>query len=1083
MTLLNLPSIALALAASLGSVALSLGPLERGLPSPVQDAHVVRQTEVIEELTKGVANIASPSTPGGLSVFGSGAWPIVVNGEVTVVAAAERDRGKRGRIVAFSQGGYVEPGSLDTGDQRKFMEQVAKWASGGSKRPTWATVGGGECALATSLGGKVAEDWREADVLVANTGSLKPARIAEVNAALERGSGLLVGCTPWGWQQLTPKLRLCRDLTLNRVMEPFGMVFDHRLSVDHNPDVIRAGLIPPPSVHASSAFAALRDGTIRDVQAGIAEGTVRAAIRGLSDFEPQLMLPLRTLAAEGTTPFAAKVRKWLDEEHERRTLRPLQERWEPWQMIGPFAPGRRGTELASALRIEKELVSWTGASTGPDFATEWKGAKGKVAWQQIELDLDGRDLDVGELELEALIARGLTEKQLKNGWSERASALLYRRVVIGPGAGPNGVTYDMRFAVDGGLRVWLDGVLVGEADPAAKGAGGAKIPEAPVPLHLTPGVHHLVVKVAHTDPMWRFRVGGEEGLDLTAVNAAIDLGVEHLIRHQFLDGSWAGYNNYGVGLTALNLFALAESGLPRDHPAIRRALSYLDANPSQYVYSLGCEMLARAELDRGDQKLALEQQARLMESWAEGTGLYAYPIHPNGSFLADDVSNTLFAALALAGAKRRGVDADPEIWLGMIDGTLQCMEREKAGATGKPPLGFSYRPRGTATGSMTTAALSILLMAKQNLGSDLKGRKRAEVDQAIERGVAWIGKNMTWDGDPGGGWHYFFIYGIERLGSLLETDILGGLPWYESGAEYLIRVQGEKGKWSGQQADVDTALALLFLNRSTTPTSGDTRSVDWRLLAVDGDLGARARIDNGLEVWLTGLSKAYRETLDGDAKLVSVQWIGRDERGEQVLADVQVGGTADRFAAHLQPDFSGGFELIARATIQVGTEQREVKLDSSVFPVPGLYTDRQLDYGADAKRNLLTGATASATSEKSKPSDAIDGSHDTNWICEAADRNPTWMAELNTAALADTLLITHRGPRPSYKDLSRATQVTIVINGTDTYELELERDLMRKSVLKLPEPIRVKSVEIQILGFTKDASSGFSEVELLLESE
>ena len=1082
MTLPSLLSIALALSVSLGSDKLSLGSVATGLPSSVQGAHAVRQTEVIEELTKGVANIASPGTPGGLSIFGLGAWPVIVNGDVTVVAAAERDGGKRGRIVAFTQGGYVEPGSLDGADQRKFMKQVAKWASGGSKRLTWATVGGGNCALASALGGKIAEDWRKADVLVANTASLKPARIAEVNAALERGSGLLVGCTPWGWQQLNPELRMCRDLTLNRVMEPFGMVFDHRLSTSHNPNVVSAGLIPAPSMHASFAFAGLRDGTVRDVQAGIAEGTLRAAIRGLSDFEPQLMLPLRILAAEGTTPFAATVKGWLDAEHERRTLRPLHERWEPWQIIGPFAPGRRGKELASTLQIENELGDWTGAGTGPDFEAEWKGAKGKVAWQQIELDLDGRELDVGELELEDLIARGLTAKQLKGGWSERASALLYRRVVIGAAAGPNGVSRDMRIAVDGGMRVWLDGVLVGESGSAAKGPAGAKMPEVRVVLHLTPGVHHLVVKVVHTDSMWRFRVGGEEGLDLTAVNAAIALGVEHLLRHQFLDGSWAGYSSYGVGLTALNLFALAKSGLPKDHPAIRRALSYLDANPSKYVYSLGCEMLARAELDRGDQEQILEQQTRLMESWAEGTGLYAYPIHPNGSFLPDDVSNTLYAVLGLAGAKRRGIDVDPEIWLGMIDGTLQCMEREKSGSKGKPPLGFSYRPRGKATGSMTTAALSILLIAKQNLGTSLKGLKRREVDEAIERGVAWIGKNMSWDSDPGGGWHYFFIYGLERLGSLLETDILGGIPWYESGARYLIRVQDEKGIWTGQQAAVDTALALLFLNRSTTPTSGDTRSLDWRLLAVDGELGARARIDDGLQVWLTGLSEAFRETLDGHAKVVSVQWIGRDERGDQVLAEVQVGGPADRFSAHLQPDFSGGFELFARAKIHVGTEQSEVKLDSSVLQIPGLYTGQQLNYGGDAKRNLLTGAMASASSEKSKPSAAIDGSHDTNWICEAADRNPTWIAKLNTAALADTLLITHRGPRPSYKDLSRATRVTIVINGTDTYELELERDLMRKSVLRLPEPIRVKSVKIEILGFTKDSSSGFSEVELLLES-
>ncbi|MFT4709414.1 MAG: hypothetical protein ACI8Q9_000534, partial [Planctomycetota bacterium] len=117
MTSFSLASIALVFAAVLGSGTSNPGSLEVSSLREAQDAHLSRQAEVVEELTKDVANIASPGTPGGVSVFGEEAWAIVANGSVTVVAAAERDGGKRGRIVAFTQGGYVEPGSLGSGDQ------------------------------------------------------------------------------------------------------------------------------------------------------------------------------------------------------------------------------------------------------------------------------------------------------------------------------------------------------------------------------------------------------------------------------------------------------------------------------------------------------------------------------------------------------------------------------------------------------------------------------------------------------------------------------------------------------------------------------------------------------------------------------------------------------------------------------------------------------------------------------------------------------------------------------------------------------------------------------------------------------
>ncbi len=1054
---------------------------------PAQSKVVSEQDGFPKELIEGVSAIGSPGTPGGLSVFGESAWPIVVGNGVGVVAAAEREGGKAGRLIAFTQEAFLHPDVFGQADTEDFIRNAGRWLCGGGKRSTWANVGGGECKLGEALNMRAAEDWQDADVLVAAPGSLTPARLEKVRAHLANGGGVLIGCTPWGWQQVTPDLRLSRDLTLNRLMEPFGVVYNHAMAGDTGPDSFVVGAPPSRWTHADQAFRALSLEELSGDNEELAKRTLKEAVKALSDFEPTLMMPMRDFAARGESEFAKELAGWLQAEEGRRGLRPVHERWGAWQMIGPFSSGRRGKELENELKIEDEIPGWRGGSSGPDYLKEWKGAKGKVGWHQVELEVDGRDLDVGELAVDQHLALGLEGKQTPEGWSDRTSALLYRRIVIGPEVGSNGVSYAMKIQADGGLRVWLDGSLVTQVIPLVNGGaeGTVAMPEARFTLSLSPGVHHLVVKLVHTATRWRFRASGGEGLNQMAVNAAIDRGVDYLISQQYLDGSWPGYSGYGVGLSALNLFALAESGLPRDHPAIRRALSYLDAHPAKHVYSLGCEMLARAQLDRGDQVEILRHEAELMASWEERTGLYAYPIHPNGSFLPEDVSNTLFAALALSAASRRGIEVDPETWLGMIKGTLQCMEREKSGATGRPPLGFAYRPSGTSTGSMTTAALTILLSAQTALDGRLKGRQRDEIAYAVDRGLSWVDANMTLEKDPGGGWHFFYLYGIERLGSLLGTEVLGGISWYDSGAEYLMKVQEANGKWTSQSGDVDTALALLFLNRATAPVSGDERAVEWRLLSADGDLSVRGKIGTSLEVWLTGIDEGVREAngLDSDTSLEiqSVDWVARSDGKESVLATVSSGGAAERFAAALAPDFPSAFELFARATVSVvGGEGPPIELESGPLQVPALYTDGELAYGGDDIRNLLRGASADASSSRSKPEDALDGDLSTNWICEESDRDPTWSADLTSPVDADTLLLTHRGPRPEHQGLSRVTRVRVVINGTQTVELDMTRELMKKTVVDLGGIVKVRRVQVQLLGFTGDGNSGFSEVELVL---
>ncbi len=155
-------------------------------------------------LVAGVDTIASPGHPGGVTVFGPDAWPVVMGGRVPVAAAAEAGGGEADRVLALTQGGYVQAGAVGTGDTERFLRNATAWLSGGKRKPLLAQVGGGACELADALGLATPDDWLDADVLVANTGSMKPHLLPDVRAFLARGGGVICGDTPWGWQQLTP---------------------------------------------------------------------------------------------------------------------------------------------------------------------------------------------------------------------------------------------------------------------------------------------------------------------------------------------------------------------------------------------------------------------------------------------------------------------------------------------------------------------------------------------------------------------------------------------------------------------------------------------------------------------------------------------------------------------------------------------------------------------------------------------------------------------------------------------------------------------------------------------------------------
>jgi hypothetical protein len=123
---------------------------------------------------------------------------------------------------------------------------------------------------------------------------------------------------------------------------------------------------------------------------------------------------------------------------------------------------------------------------------------------------------------------------------------------------------------------------------------------------------------------------------------------------------------------------------------------------------------------------------------------------------------------------------------------------------------------------MTTAGVASLAICRSELldWPGYKGSFGERMERGIKDGLAWLAKNFTVETNPGplGGWHYYYLYGLERAGVLTDEEFLGDHDWYREGAEYLVRGQSEKGHWlSRRPVLTDTCFALLFLRRATIP--------------------------------------------------------------------------------------------------------------------------------------------------------------------------------------------------------------------------------------------------------------------------
>ena len=130
--------------------------------------------------------------------------------------------------------------------------------------------------------------------------------------------------------------------------------------------------------------------------------------------------------------------------------------------------------------------------------------------------------------------------------------------------------------------------------------------------------------------------------------------------------------------------------------------------------------------------------------------------------------------------------------------------------------GWTYDKTGGVSWNMTCAGLSSLLLARENFRGNVSEDLRKSMDGAIRDGCGWLMGH--WDTKQGS---YYGMYSIEKVGDIGEVQKFGPHDWYAELSSHLVSAQLPDGSWAKAEADwqtaqINTAFALLVLNRATT---------------------------------------------------------------------------------------------------------------------------------------------------------------------------------------------------------------------------------------------------------------------------
>jgi len=374
------------------------------------------------------------------------------------------------------------------------------------------------------------------------------------------------------------------------------------------------------------------------------------------------------------------------------------------------------------------------------------------------------------------------------------------------------------------------------------------------------------------------------GVDQKRVNQAIQRGIK------FLKTSDSPGNYMSAHCDELILLTFVHAGVEESEPRFKELLDKVMKAPLERTYNVALQAMVLEELDRVRHQARIHQCAQFLADnqctngqWSYGsptTYSEAVPVppptrdvatgrkptaasRPKGAIDFDaplegprpkprvvkflsvkqnrdgggsgDNSNSQYAALGIRACHDAGIVFPKEMierakkyWVdsqhkGPDKGPREAVATGGAGV----PRGWSYHEEneGPAWGSMTAGAVGAVCIYDAILGTDWKK------DKSVLDGIAWMAKNFSVTENPHHGklWHYYYLYALERVGMLYDTQRIGAHDWYLQGANRFLEEQRADGSW-GSEERLDkpawgTCFAILFLKQATRRLI-DVASVD-----------------------------------------------------------------------------------------------------------------------------------------------------------------------------------------------------------------------------------------------------------------
>ncbi len=521
------------------------------------------------------------------------------------------------------------------------------------------------------------------------------------------------------------------------------------------------------------------------------------------------------------------------------------------------------------------------------------------------------------------------------------------------------------------------------------------------------------------------------------------------------------------------------------------------------TYSASALLMLLAEIHaQGEFPRELEDMAQetldLLVNW-ESTSVRGSWGYPTGVL---DLSNTQFVALAFWAAHRIGLKVPLDVTQRMVMATIDVHQQKPfrspvkltsrgRSQAGKPKIaGFCYDPNKpeSVRGSMTIAGLAVQRIAREIFGRKL-GRKVLKPSDASEKlALGWMEAHWSLDTNHGtdpNNQQLFYLWGIERLGALFDTDEFFSNPWYKPGAVVILGLEkdqsGRKGIGSWGLLH-QTCYSLLFLSRASRAASSGKKkkSAPDSWLQDQGPVRLRVTGNMDMIAWLVDLERKDPVT--------KVEWRLDDEVQSTSEGDGKRPWKGERFATRWKEDGANERKVVAVVHYADGTQASSLPLKVKSTWTHAVWSERaakDLGAGLLPENELLRmHATVKASSAQSgqhaeRAADGLDG---TAWIAAADDKTPRIEIDLDKPVTARSLTVSH--PASSVAligQMAGATKIRVKVNReTEWRTFDLPAQSASTMVLPLGEKMRVRSLKIEIVaaGGGAAAKRGFAEIGL-----